>query len=280
MKYRLKRRIGMILILAMLVVMVIPGDISFASADTDGFVIENGTLVQYIGTENAITIPGEVTSIGEGAFQNTSITSVSIPDSVTSIGVSAFAGCTNLTSVTIPASVVSIGTSAFALCSGMTSVTVLASTAIPANCFTGCGSLSSVTLSSGISAIESEAFKNCSGLTSFAIPAATSRIASDAFDGCTELAAINADASSSFFATYDGCLYGKTMLNLLRCPQGKTSISVYSGVTTIAGGAFYGCKIGTVALPASCTQIATNAFEGSDISTVQSGSGAAPFGDE
>ena len=52
-----------------------------------------------------MNIPSEingtpVTTIGNAAFRDSSVTSVTIPASVTEIGANAFAGCTNLTSVT------------------------------------------------------------------------------------------------------------------------------------------------------------------------------------
>ena len=61
----------------------------------------------------SITIPNSVTSIGESAFRNSSLTNVTIPNSVISIGEAAFASCTSLTSITIPDSVTYIGNSAF-----------------------------------------------------------------------------------------------------------------------------------------------------------------------
>lgn len=40
MKYRIKRKIGYVLVVAMLVVMIYPGELSAASGQEDGFVIK------------------------------------------------------------------------------------------------------------------------------------------------------------------------------------------------------------------------------------------------
>ena len=88
----------------------------------------------------SITIPDGVTSIGNGAFFETSLTDINIPASVTSIGDRTFKDCANLadvgfasgsklttigdyafsgtslTTLDIPASVTSIGESAFSEC--------------------------------------------------------------------------------------------------------------------------------------------------------------------
>lgn len=63
-----------------------------------------GTIKKYNGNDAVVNIPSEingtpVTTIGNAAFRDSSVTSVTIPDSVTEIGANAFAGCTNLTSV-------------------------------------------------------------------------------------------------------------------------------------------------------------------------------------
>lgn len=67
----------------------------------------NGNLT-VIGCDIAVTsyiIPDDVTSIGNGAFQNCiNLTSITIPDGVPMIGVYAFYGCTNLTSNSLPES--------------------------------------------------------------------------------------------------------------------------------------------------------------------------------
>ena len=80
-----------------------------------------GTITDYIASYNNIIIPasfninGEdvsVTSIGEYAFDENSLTSVTFPNSVTSIGRFAFKN-NSLTSVTIPKSVTTIEKGAF-----------------------------------------------------------------------------------------------------------------------------------------------------------------------
>ncbi len=68
-------------------------------------ILYNKEKTQFIHIPNAIkgaiTIPDEVTSIGDFAFYHcTNLTSITIPDSVTSIGRSAFYECTSLESVT------------------------------------------------------------------------------------------------------------------------------------------------------------------------------------
>ena len=86
------------------------------TTNADGISI---TITGYTGTAGAVAIPTiinnlAVTSIGYGAFFDTSVTAVTIPGSVTSIGEEAFAFCTSLTNVSIPKSVTNVEDEAFA----------------------------------------------------------------------------------------------------------------------------------------------------------------------
>ncbi|MDE6657345.1 MAG: leucine-rich repeat domain-containing protein, partial [Oscillospiraceae bacterium] len=72
----------------------------------------------------SIEIPDSVTTIGNGAFMFSGLTSVTIPKNITTIEESTFAECSALTSVTIPDSVTIIGNLAFDNCQNLTSITI------------------------------------------------------------------------------------------------------------------------------------------------------------
>lgn len=139
--------------------------------------IANGVLVEVLNrdlNEGHFVFPGQVTSIGVGAFYCCSkLDSIFIPGSVTSIGANAF-GNLGLTSITISNNVTSIGASAFSCCSNVTSVVIPGS----------------------VSSIGSNAFFNCNNLISLTIPDSVMSIGKDAFFACNKLSVIHIDANS------------------------------------------------------------------------------------
>ena len=88
--------------------------------------IETASKTIIASCKNSI-IPTDssVIHIGDHAFAlfYTNLTSITIPNNITSIGDTAFAGCYELTSIVIPNSVTSIGDGAFYYCSSLTSIT-------------------------------------------------------------------------------------------------------------------------------------------------------------
>lgn len=92
-----------------------------------------------------------VTSIGDYAFNYSSVTAVEIPNSVTRICSHAFASCSKLTSIDIPDGVTWIGESAFNKCSGLTSIEIPNSiTSISSNVFYECKNLASVLIPNSV----------------------------------------------------------------------------------------------------------------------------------
>ena len=89
------------------------------------FEMNGTTLVKYNGKAANVTIPSNVTVIGEKAFSYCDkITSVNIPPNVTTIGDWAFSFCEKLTNINIPPKVTTIGKFAFAYCKSLTSITI------------------------------------------------------------------------------------------------------------------------------------------------------------
>lgn len=125
-----------------------------------------------------------VSSIGEGAFKKSTITSVSIPSTVINIGDRAFMDCKNLVTVHYPENL----------------------DAIPSNCFRNCKSLTSFDLN-GIKIILDWAFDG-SGLTSLDIPESVKLIGRLAFGGCSDLKAVTVQSSDEELVMYPGVMYG------------------------------------------------------------------------
>ena len=131
-------------------------------ANTDGFVIVNNVVYDYIGTNTQVNIPDNITAIS-GAFN----------------------GCKTLKSITIPSSVKKITSFSFASCVGLTSITLPKGiTTIDDDVFYGCTGLKSINIPNGVISIGFYSFNKCTGLNSIAIPDSVSSINEYAFNGC------------------------------------------------------------------------------------------------
>ena len=87
------------------------------------FVIEQGTIKLYKGTEKAVRIPREIRIIGEDAFSGATVEDVSFEDDLLRIiGDRAFNNCKHLKSLTLPKKLMSIGDNAFCGCSELESI--------------------------------------------------------------------------------------------------------------------------------------------------------------
>ena len=80
----------------------------------DDFVIENGNLLKYSGSDRAVAVPDGVTAVGERAFAGcASLEETVLPEGVRYIGEFAFANCARLKKVNLPASVKNVRNGAF-----------------------------------------------------------------------------------------------------------------------------------------------------------------------
>lgn len=240
-----------------------------------------GTIKKYNGNDAVVNIPSEingtpVTTIGNAAFRDSSVTSVTIPDSVTEIGANAFAGCTNLTSVTYEGD-----WSNLTIQSGNPAVQdaaneqlfdfefILNNTAVIVTRYNGTAAdvtipsrykgkpvtmidhaaffnsvVTSVTIPDSVTSISDDAFVNCPQLTNISIPNSVTHIGFSAFHSCRSLKSITLPSSLS---TISEALF-------LGCSQ-LTTIHIPVSVTSIENDAFAGCPSSmTVTYPGSKTQ--------------------------
>ena len=211
---------------------VVPENPDYCSIDGVLYDKAVSRLMQCPPTKGSVTIPGSVTTIGNGAFTGCSIlTSITIPRSVTAIGDYAFAECKSLASITIPESVTTIGYGAFRGCSGLTSVTIPESvTTIGESAFSYCKSLASVTLPGSVTVIGDYAFDGCSSLASVTLPESVTTIGDYAFSYCKSLASITIPESVTTIGDH-----AFTVCSRL------TAVTIPGSVTAIGDGAFAHC---------------------------------------
>lgn len=256
-----------------------------------------GTIKKYNGNDAVVNIPSEingtpVTTIGNAAFRDSSVTSVTIPASVTEIGANAFAGCTNLTSVnyiggdwsklTIQSGNPAVEDAAkdaaneqlfdFEFILNNTAVVVIsykgtaADVTIPSRykgkpvtvidpvAFYNNSAVTSVTIPDSVTAIPDYAFGFCSQLTNISIPNSVTFIGFSAFNSCTSLKSITLPSSLSTIQSY--AFYNCENLKTIRIPVSVTSIGNY---------AFDVCpSLMTVTYPGSKTQWDDNITKGSN----------------
>lgn len=218
-----------------------------------------GTIKKYNGNDAVVNIPSEingtpVTTIGNAAFRDSSVTSVTIPASVTEIGANAFAGCTNLTSVnyiggdwsklTIQSGNPAVEDAAkdaaneqlfdFEFILNNTAVIVIsykgtaADVTIPSRykgkpvtmidhaAFPN-SAVTSVTIPDSVTSIPDAAFYNCGNLETIHIPVSVTFIGSYAFDDCPNLMTVTYSGSKTQWDKING------KDELLNIPSSATS---------------------------------------------------------
>ncbi|MDE6008689.1 MAG: leucine-rich repeat domain-containing protein [Muribaculaceae bacterium] len=200
---------------------------------------------------SSVSLPSSLTKVEEGAFQNTTITSIRFykPKSSLVLEFRTFRGCKKLTSVDIPSGVSKMGQAIFADCTALTSVSLPATiSTVPSMGFEDCTALRTVNIAEGITKIDFDAFAG-SGIENMTLPSTIKTISQGAFSG-SSIRSISLPQSlkTLSYMAFSGC-------------KNLTSISVPSNVTNIESGAFYACSsLASVYISGSVKTIEQAAF--------------------
>ena len=135
--------------------------------------IEDGVLIRCKDGSSVISVPEDVSVIGEGAFKNCEkLETLKLGDNIESMLTEACRGCKSLKSLTLPQNVKYVGESAFRDCTSLGSLVVENDDIeLGERAFENCATLSSIELADGISEIYGGVFNSCKALTAIKLPA-------------------------------------------------------------------------------------------------------------
>jgi len=166
----------------------------------------------------------------------------------------------NIKTVVIKAGIDEIAADVFKEYRGITSVSLPSSLhKIGDYAFGACTSLEKLVLPEGVTSVGLGAFSVCTSLTEVYIPSTLTQMDNFVFSYCSDLEKISVASSNRRFSAVDNVLYytfdGQRALLQYPLGSSRTSFTVPSGVVQIAGLAFADCRLKSISLPSSLTQI-------------------------
>lgn len=231
-------------------------------AEKDQYILvfdDNGTgelppYFEYCQNVTEVRLPGNLTSIGDFAFNSTSLQSIEFPPHLNTIGVGAFA-YTPLEEVTLPDNAMAFGKGAFSGCHKLSSINIPAGTkAIADNMFSNCEALTELELPASVELIGEYAFAG-TGFTSFVIPDSVTAVWRGVFYSCQNLEEVTWSKGYEYVSSY--AFYGCKKL---------TTVHLHDDIQEFGDYAFYRCeKLSSIEWPKNLRYIGKYDFTYSGI---------------
>ena len=216
---------------------------------------KDGTLlIKYIGTNEVIKIPSNITTIGKYAFRgNESAKKIIMSDSVKVVDKFAFAHCVHLEEIVFSKNLESIGENAFLKCMRLKELDLPNSLkTIGKGAFGRCSSIRKLVFPSGIKKISDLTFYSCRNLNRVIVSGNIESIGNAAFSECYGLKKILISDSVTSI--------GESAFSWCRSLE---EITIPPSVKSIGSWAFYGCQnLTNVKLSLMTKDIRDDAFSG------------------
>lgn len=259
----------------------------FEEGVVEEFVVVNGVLTEYNGTDAEVVIPDNVTSVAANVFRNhPEITKITLPAGLTSIPDGSFTESTSLTHVVFNSTnfadrsqagrlpteaqqlfpymtTLEIGANVTRIPRGMFAFTALTSVVVPATvttidqyAFYNCESLTSVTLNEGLTTLGNGAFQNCAIGGTLTIPSTLTSFGANAF------AANMQNQISLVYNVPDLQINTMSHQTGLFATANVTSVQFGANVVAIPAMMFNGnTTLTAIVLPDTITKIGESAFK-------------------
>jgi hypothetical protein len=198
-----------------------------------------------------IDFQGNTTTILDGAFAGTAISSFSSPTSLTTLNQLVFQNCSNMSSITLGNVSGSLPTLVFRACTALQSIVIPPTvTTLETSVFQDCTALQSIVLPPSVTSIGTNVFSNCTSLESADIQGPITTLATSLFSGCTNLSSFTIPPTVT--TTGQDALRGCSKLSSIVIPPSVTSLGVQT---------FRDCtSLSSIVVPASVTSYGTNLF--------------------
>lgn len=237
------------------------------------FIIENSTVLKFIGASKKVEVPEGVTALATSLFwDNQNIEEVVLPESLINLGGDTFYNCFNLKKVNIPKNVKFMGNNPFAGCPNLELVNessyfnyvdgVLYNKDFSKLIYCSIKrAKDTYKINESTKIIGKHSFYLCDGLKEIVIPKSVIKLENNPFSGCCHLSLIN---NSDYYHVIDKVIYDKNKKSVIGCLNSiETEELKLLDVDRICRNSFWNCKgINKIILPKTLKTIGYNPFVG------------------
>lgn len=217
-------------------------------------------------TLRTITLPQNLTVIGDYAFMGSGLREIIIPETVTSVGTGALRNCRGLISIAWPSSLSALPSGVLAGCISLLRLSLPEGVAVlEEEALMGCANLMNLHLPQTLTTLEAHSLSGLTSLTSIALGANVSAIDPQSFMNCTALTGFTVDEANPVFEAPDGVLCFTGDVGVVRYPQARkaTAYAIPDGAFLIESYAFAGAShLESISIPDGMNNIGVRAFSG------------------